>query len=269
MKRAPLLLSVLAAAAGLGLAVLPADAADQSVSANSSNDFVPASVTITQGDTVTWNNTGGSHNVSFDDGSFDMPADAVNSRWTVQRTFDTPGTFRYVCELHEGIGMVGTVTVQAAGGTGTGTTPPGTTPGDTTPGGDTTPDVPPPASDTKRPVIAGFSVTTARFRVGSGPTARDARKRAKRGSAFRFRLSEQATVRIAISHVVRKRGKTRYVAKGTLIRRSLKSGQNKLSFSGRIGRRALAPGLYRATASATDKAGNKSLSRRATFRVVR
>ncbi len=273
MRRAPLLLSVLAAAAGLGLAVLPADAADQSVSANSSNRFAPADVTITQGDTVTWNNTGGTHNVTFDDGSFDMPPDAVDSRWTVQRTFNTPGTFSYVCERHAGIGMVGTVTVLASGqtgsGTGTDTTPQPPPPGGTTTGGDTTPGGSPPGSDSTRPLITGFSVTTARFRVGKGPTARDAAKRAKRGSAFKFRLSEQATLRIAISQVVRKRGKTRYVAKGTLIRRSLKGGQHKLSFSGRIGRHALAAGLYRATASATDKAGNKSLSRRAAFRVVR
>ncbi len=260
MKRAPLLLSVLAAAAGLGLAVLPADAADHTVSV-SSNVFTPKDLTITQGDTVTWTNTGGLHNVRFDDGSFDMPPDPVSSSWTVQRTFNTAGSFGYVCEQHADIGMTGTVTVLAPGQTGGG---PGT---GTTPG--TTPPTSPPASDSKRPVISSFSVTSARFRVGKAPTARDARKEAKRGSAFKFRLSEQATIRIAISKVVRKHGKKRYVAKGTLTRRSLKSGQNKLSFSGRIGRRALAVGLYRATASATDKAGNESLSRRASFRVVR
>ena len=93
MKRAPLLLSVLAAAAGLGLAVLPADAADHTVSV-SSNVFTPKDLTITQGDTVTWTNTDGMHNVRFDDGSFDMPPDPVNRRWTVQRTFNTAGYVR-------------------------------------------------------------------------------------------------------------------------------------------------------------------------------
>ena len=240
--------------------MLPADAADHAVSV-SSNVFTPEDLTIMQGDTVTWNNTGGLHNVRFNDGSFDMPAAPDSSGWTVQRTFTTPGTFSYVCEQHAGIGMVGTVTVLAPGQTGTAPAT-GTTPG-------TTPPTSPPASDSKRPVISSFSVTSARFRVGKAPTARDARTVAKRGSAFKFRLSEQATIRIAISKVVRKHGKKRYVAKGTLTRRSLKSGQNKLSFSGRIGRRPLAVGLYRATASATDKAGNESLSRRASFRVVR
>jgi hypothetical protein len=40
-------------------------------------------------------------------------------------------------------------------------------------------------------------------------------------------------------------------------------------FSGRLGRRALKPGRYRAVIAATDAAGNKSSTVTLTFRIVR
>jgi plastocyanin len=260
MRRPPPLAVLLAAAlaAGLGLAVLPALAADQTVSATSSNDFTPAAVTIEVGDTVTWSNTGGEHNVSFDDGSFDQPVDPDDSSWSVERTFSTPGVFSYVCEEHPG--MTGTVTVNAAGpGTGTGT------------GTETTPEVPGPGpgGDSTRPAVARFALSRTRFRVGPAPTARDGRRRAGRGSAFRFRLSEAADVRIVIARAIRRGGSRRYVTRGVLRRRTVDAGPASIAFSGRIGRVALAAGAYRATLTATDGAGNRSLPRRASFRVVR
>ena len=107
-----------------------------------------------------------------------------------------------------------------------------------------------------------------RFRVGHAKTARSARRRpAPRGTAFRFRLSEAATVSIKIeralpgrkvgrkcrpeSRRLRKRKRcTRYVRKATLTRRKRKAGANTVSFSGRIGRRPLRAGRYRVTVSA-------------------
>lgn len=59
-----------------------------------------------------------------------------------------------------------------------------------------------------------------------------------------------------------------YKRRGTLTRNG-KAGRNSLAFSGRIGRRALKPGRYRATFRATDAAGNRSAARRITFRVVK
>jgi plastocyanin len=263
MRRPPLLAVLVAAAlAGLGLAVLPALAVDQTVNATSSNDFTPSAITIDVGDTVTWNNIGGEHNVHFDDGSFDQPANPADSRWTVQRTFNTPGGFSYVCEEHSN--MTGTVTVNAAGpgsGTGTQTDPDGPGPG---PGSG-----PGPGGDSTRPSVTRFALSRTRFRVGGDATARGARKRTKRGSAFRFRLSEAADVRIAIARAVRRGGRTRYVARGSLRRRNLDAGPASISFSGRIGRAALAAAAYRATITATDDAGNRSLPKRASFRVVR
>ena len=110
---------LLAAASAAG--AVPALAADQSVTATPSNQFTPRNATVNQGETVTWTNGGGLHNVKFDDGSFEQPASGDSSPWTVSRSFDTPGTFRYYCEVHggpNGAGMSGTVTVLGEGSSG-------------------------------------------------------------------------------------------------------------------------------------------------------
>lgn len=115
---------------GIGILVallVPADsalAANQTVTAsdNPYNAFTPPAVTVLQGETVTWNNVSGPHNVHFDDG-FTQP-DMVAAPWTVSRPFPTVGTFTYICQVHPSE-MTGTVTVQAPGGTpGPGPPPP-------------------------------------------------------------------------------------------------------------------------------------------------
>ena len=130
MRKHLALVSALTASAALVAVVLPASAADQTVSANSDDTFSAKTVTITAGDTVTWHNDGGRHNVRFDDGSFTMPASPSTSAWTVSRTFNTPGTFTYYCVQHQDVGMTGTVVVNAAPGA-----PPATNPGPTPPPG--------------------------------------------------------------------------------------------------------------------------------------
>jgi plastocyanin len=122
-------------AVAVSLAVAgPATAADQTVTTTSSpNTFVPAAVTLFQGETVTWNNTsGGNHNVRFDDGTFEMPGMAMMGNWMVSRPFDTVGTFTYVCAQHSE--MTGSVTVQASGSPGPGPPAPAP-PGGNPPGG--------------------------------------------------------------------------------------------------------------------------------------
>jgi plastocyanin len=88
-----------------------ARAANQTVTALSGpNRFAPTTVTVNQGEMVTWNNGSGTHNVQFNDGSYEMPANPSSSSWTVSRTFNTPGTFAYICRQH-GASMSGTVVV--------------------------------------------------------------------------------------------------------------------------------------------------------------
>ena len=97
------------------LLVAPAGAADESVTAGPGIAFSPNDVTIDLNDTVTWENAGGTHNVVFDDGSYTQPPSPQTSPWSVNRTFDTPGTFRYHCGFH-GQSMPGVVRVRDATG---------------------------------------------------------------------------------------------------------------------------------------------------------
>jgi glucose/arabinose dehydrogenase len=142
------------------------------------------------------------------------------------------------------------------------------------------------AVDTVAPTIRGFAMRRTRFRVSPRRTSLGAaRRRAKAGSGFRYRLSEAARVRIAIERralgrrvggrcrrtrksLPRKRRCVRYLRVG-MLRRAAKAGRNRHAFSGRLGRRAIRPGRYRATIRATDSTGNRSSPRRARFRIVR
>ncbi len=64
------------------------------------------------GSTVTWRNAGEApHTVTAEDGSFDSEMIAAGASWA--RTFETAGTFRYVCSFHPE--MEGVVEVTAAG----------------------------------------------------------------------------------------------------------------------------------------------------------
>jgi plastocyanin len=87
--------------------------------------YSPSTVTIQAGDTVTWTNVGGTHNVASDTGAFrcangcdgDGGNGAVSgSAWHATRQFNQAGTFGYHCDLHgaPGSGMHGTVVVQDA-----------------------------------------------------------------------------------------------------------------------------------------------------------
>jgi plastocyanin len=108
-----------------------AQAAEHQVSV-SSNVFSPPDLTVAVGDTVRWTNTMGSHNVKFDDGSFEEPLDAIGPPWTRVRPFTTAGAFRYYCEAHggpNGVGMAGIVQVSAVSSSPPpGSPPPGTAP---------------------------------------------------------------------------------------------------------------------------------------------
>ncbi|HSS78663.1 MAG TPA: plastocyanin/azurin family copper-binding protein, partial [Thermoanaerobaculia bacterium] len=86
--------------------------------------YTPASLNIQAGDSVTWHNAGGEHNVVADDGSFTNGPVSFSS-WTFVRTFNTVGTFGYHCQNHgsPGFGMFGTIHVAAA------SPPPDTHPG--------------------------------------------------------------------------------------------------------------------------------------------
>jgi TolB protein len=139
------------------------------------------------------------------------------------------------------------------------------------------------ARDSVSPVISRVGMTRRRFAVGRNPTPISAR-RTPRGTAFRYSLSERASVKIVIERahrgvrvklrckprprkITRRRACTRFKAVGSLRRRPA-IGAVRAPFSGRIGRRALRPGRYRAVLRATDAAGNDSKAARVAFKVV-
>jgi hypothetical protein len=120
------------------------------------------------------------------------------------------------------------------------------------------------------PLISGATLSHRRFRVGSHPTAVSARTRPPAGTSFHFSLNETAGVRIAFTRAAagrRSHGRcvaptaglrtrharrcTRTVSLGALSRADLHAGGEAIAFSGRIGRRALSPGAYRASITAS------------------
>jgi hypothetical protein len=142
------------------------------------------------------------------------------------------------------------------------------------------------AIDTTLPVFASASLTNRTFAVdtrGAAETAVTAR--AKKGTSFRYTLSEDARVVFTIERSTtgrrvgskcrkqtrsnRKRRRcTLFVRAGRFAKQST-AGANRHPFSGRIGRKSLKPGKYRATLTATDAAGNRSTPRRLNFKVVK
>ena len=80
------------------------------------NTFSPVNITVNIGDTVTWSNGGGSHNVNATLATYPNNPEGFgnsvsNSSWTLQHVFTLAGTYNYQCDPHTSMGMVGTVIV--------------------------------------------------------------------------------------------------------------------------------------------------------------
>ena len=101
----------------------PAWAAGHSVSAVDFR-FVPATITIDAGDSITWTNdsTDNPHTVTPDSGGF-SDCGNLNPGQSCTRSFSSPETIKYHCTYHQSLGMVGTIVVQGT----TQTTAPGST----------------------------------------------------------------------------------------------------------------------------------------------
>lgn len=88
--------------------------------------FEPTEIEVAVGEEVTWRNVGKiGHTVTADKskvadrsrvsvpaGTREWDSGFVNEGQSFSRTFETGGTYRYVCIPHEGAGMVGTVVVK-------------------------------------------------------------------------------------------------------------------------------------------------------------
>jgi plastocyanin len=116
------------AVVGLSFAAM-APAANHVVTASPNFTFSPSNLTIAAGDTVTFRNGGGFHNVASDPGSVTSfrcangcdgaggDGDLSNASWSATVAFPTAGTIGYYCEAHGsagGGGMAGRIIVRAA-----------------------------------------------------------------------------------------------------------------------------------------------------------
>jgi plastocyanin len=124
--------------------------------------FTPASITIHVGDTVTWTNHGPSaHTATANDGSFNTGV--LQKGQSASHTFNTAGTFTYICSIHPF--MHGTVVVLAnttsttPATTPTSTTPASTTPATTTPATTTSPSTSAAQSTANTLPMTGFALT--------------------------------------------------------------------------------------------------------------
>jgi plastocyanin len=101
-------MAAVAAMLGVLLAGGIVRAADQGVSI-AGFAFSPGTVTVTEGDTVTWTNDDQVPHTATGDG-FDT--ESIDGGQTASITFDTAGTYAYACAIHPT--MTGTVVVEAA-----------------------------------------------------------------------------------------------------------------------------------------------------------
>ena len=72
---------------------------------------VGSSLTINVGDTVTWNNTAGFHNINATQATFTSNPEGfgnsvASAPWSFQWIFTIAGTYDYQCDPHVGIGMI-------------------------------------------------------------------------------------------------------------------------------------------------------------------
>ena len=174
-----------------GASAAPAQAADVTIQNFS---FMPASVTIGQGDSVTWTWAGPdtNHSVTAKSGQAD-PFDSDPGKTpssldhppgdTFSHTFNTPGTFMYICKVHSF--MTGKVIVKAPGG-----------------------------PDTTPPTLSKVSAT-------GGRKCKKGQKNCKgRPTTLRFNLSEAATVKVKVPK-----------HKAANVTRAGKQGSNAIKFS--------------------------------------
>jgi hypothetical protein len=146
---------------------------------------------------------------------------------------------------------------------------------------------PPPAvRDASAPTLRGLALKPPRFTVTSRRAGRTQPQTASRGSTITFQLSENSRVELTITvrttgrlvggvckaqtkHNKSRKPCARWVRAGALTASNLTAGPHKLPFTGRIVGKPLRPGLHRLTATPTDVAGNRGVSRTTRFTILR
>jgi len=141
-------------------------------------------------------------------------------------------------------------------------------------------------ADTTAPVFFAARLTNRTFAINpKGASEKAVAAAAKKGTKFVYRVSEASRVVFTIERKQggrrvgktcrkpsrsnrRRKACTRFTTVGRFAEAAA-AGANTKRFSGRIGKRKLSPGSYRATLRAKDPAGNASAAKRLNFKVVR
>ena len=79
--------------------------------------YSPKSITISQGDSITFVNEGGFHDVYTTSGPVELFLNPCNAPCTIGTlVFEEPGTYDYICSIgsHAEQGMIGTIIVNTA-----------------------------------------------------------------------------------------------------------------------------------------------------------
>jgi plastocyanin len=225
MRRTALILAL--AVPGLAWLGGSALAEDKTVLAKTFGDdvnlFDPKSVTVLEGDTVTFKNDSGKHNVIFKGGSKDgekyggdpLTHSPSEAKWTATVSFPNAGTFRYYCSEHADpdtpeFGMWGKVVVKDP-------------------------------NDTKPPRVTDLRAKPKTFCTNKSDDCD------KRGTKIKFTLSERAKVTIMVRPDNGKTGRR-------IFSKWRSAGKRSFDFSGKD----MKPGKYILRATARDAAGNKS-----------
>ena len=100
----------------LSICYLSVNAQNSHVVNTAGMTFSPDSLTINVGDTVTWINTGGFHNinatlVTFANNPEGFGNGVASDPWSFQWIFTIAGTYDYQCDPHVGLGMIGIIIV--------------------------------------------------------------------------------------------------------------------------------------------------------------
>jgi plastocyanin len=173
----------------LALAVVPSQAlAGPTITATPANVFTPKTATVPLNDSVNFTNSGGTHNVAWDDGKVRVSpsADGLDAPWPVTptRAFTKPGLYRYYCTVHGGPGgfeMSGKITVLNADGS-----------------------VPKPPAISRATTVSGAARVTLKFTSSTAGTI-SGRLSRKQGRSFRSFGSLRLTLRKGRNSVVVRR----------------------------------------------------------------
>lgn len=184
-----------------------------------------------------------------------QPADA-GKRLRMRVLADVNESYKLPAAVETHTPLSEVVSGTGPGGGGGGEQPGGGSGGPGVPGGGVPGGGEQPQADRVAPRLTKVSLTKARFAAGA------------RGVALRWRLSEGATLRIAVQRLPQRRGgKAR--AAGAIVVRGRRAGAGRFAIPARVGGRKLAAGRHRLLITPVDAAGNRGRAVALLFTIVR